>query len=122
MTQPNYIITTRKIKAQYEHFMRVTAARDRELGIATDILRSTSWWRWRDRHRRKYARHVIRSAVRRGLTRWYVADPFVWPPPGEVQPAAVSDLASLVGAPPPGAFDSPFWRSFKSESDDDVVQ
>jgi hypothetical protein len=115
------IITTRKIRAQYEHLLRVIASRDREVGMATEMLASTRWWRWSDRHRRSYAKGVIREASRRGLSAWRAADPFMWPPPEETDgwttaPSSVKDLITDPTCPP-----RTMWH-LPSEPPDDVVQ
>jgi hypothetical protein len=77
------IITSRKIKARYVHFGRVTDKQRYDLATATDILYRTHWYTWADRRRRRWARGVLRDARKTGLARWFKADPFVWPPPGE---------------------------------------
>lgn len=71
------IITSRKIKARYLHFQRVSDRQRYDLATATGILHRTHWWSWQDRKRRRWARRVLRDAIRTGLGRWYVADPFV---------------------------------------------
>lgn len=73
--QPNVIITSKRIRDRYKAVLDASARRSGDLSTAVDILHRTHWWDVRPnvRRRRRWAKGVLRKAIRGGVSAWYRA-------------------------------------------------